>query len=106
MKQVLALPRRVASRLQPSQRDTLVGAFSYHHSYAEDIIAGTSQASTIVLQVARADRGVINKAFEQVKRKRQIPRRIILINKYGEVVSLTRADILKSNGRNKLKGFL
>lgn len=77
-----------------------------YNTIAEDIIAGTSQASTIVLQVARADRGVINKAFEQVKRKRQIPRRIILINKYGDVVSLTRADILKNNGRNKLKGFL
>ena len=77
-----------------------------YNTIAEDIIDGTIQASTIVLQVARADRGVMNKAFEQVKRKHKIPRRIILINKYGKTVSLTRADILKNNGRNKLKGFL
>lgn len=86
--------------------DFKVSYSTNYNTIAEGIIKGVGQAEILVLNIMRADRGIFNNVIEQLKRKKCIPREMLLMNKYGEVVSLTYADIIKNNGKNKLKGFL
>ena len=76
-----------------------------YNTIAEDIIDGQDQAKTIIIKATRIDKGIFNDVANQLKRKRKIPSEIILINKYNKIISLTYADIIKNNGKNKLKGF-
>ncbi len=76
------------------------------NTLGEDLIDGFAQAKNIVLKVPNMDAGRLCEALDQVKRKIDNYGNIILINKNGKFLEITRRDIKTGRYRFKVKGFL
>ncbi len=66
-----------------------------HNTIAEDLSHGFEQADTVVLKMMRGDAGTFKRVIEQLQRKKCPIGNICLINKYGKVIELTKADLAK-----------
>lgn len=77
-----------------------------HNTIAEDLSHGFEQADTVVLKMMRGDAGTFKRVIEQLQRKKCPIGNICLINKYGKVIELTKADLTKDKYLKKIKGKL
>lgn len=77
-----------------------------HNTIAEELIKGISQAETIALKLENADLGTFREVVEQLKRKNSIPRKLIVINRYGKTKILEQRELRSSKYEKLLKGFL
>ncbi|WP_296928918.1 hypothetical protein [Porphyromonas sp.] len=77
-----------------------------HNTIAEELIKGVSQAETIALKLENADLGTFRKVVEQLKRKNSIPRKLIVINRYGKTKMLEQRELRSGKYKKLLKGFL
>ena len=77
-----------------------------HNTIAEELIKGVSQAETIVLKLENADLGTFREVVEQLKRKNSIPRKLIVINRYGKTKMLEQRELRSGKYKKLLKGFL
>lgn len=77
-----------------------------YNTLGEDLIDGFWQANNIVLKAPNMDTGRLCSAIEQVKRKMDNYGNIMIINKSGDVIEISRRDIKSGRFRIKLKGFL
>lgn len=77
-----------------------------HNTIAEELIKGISQAETIALKLENADLGTFREVVEQLKRKNSIPRKLIVINRYGKTKILEQRELRSGKYEKLLKGFL
>ena len=77
-----------------------------HNTIAEELIKGISQAETIALKLENADLGTFREVVEQLKRKNSIPRKLIVINRYGKTKILEQRELRSGKCEKLLKGFL
>jgi hypothetical protein len=77
-----------------------------YNTLAEDLIDGFVQANYIVLENPNMDAGMFKSAIKQVVRKTNKYGNIILINKYGKHIEISRRDIKIGRYKLMIKGFL
>ena len=97
--------------VQIGKKDWRLADFKYstttnHNTIAEELIKGVSQAGTIVLKLENADLGTFREVVEQLKRKKSIPRKLIVINRYGKTKMLEQRELRSGKYKKLLKGFL
>ena len=71
-----------------------------------DITHAFEQAECCVLKVLEADKGILCNALGYMVRNNIYMKDVIVINKYGEHISLSSKEIIGGKYKHKLKGFL
>ena len=77
-----------------------------YNTIAEDIVKGVKQADSIALKLVNADLGSFSEVVKQLKRKKSVPKTMIVINKYGKTRIIERRELLSGKYKKHLKGFL
>ena len=77
-----------------------------YNTIAEDIVKGVKQADSIALKLVNADLGSFSEVVKQLKRKKSVPKTMIVINKYGKTRIIERRELLNGKYKKHLKGFL
>lgn len=70
------------------------------------LVKGFRQADTIVLQLMNMDRGKFRETIDYMRRNNLHIGDIILMNRLGEIVELSRKMLKKGGYINKIQGFL
>lgn len=76
------------------------------NTLAKELEHGFKQAKTLVLKPARLDSGLFNEAIDYLLRNEISYGNIVLLNKYGKVLTITHKDIKNGRYHRKTKGFL
>lgn len=76
------------------------------NTLAKELEHGFEQAGTIVLKLKNMDAGVFNEAIDYVLRKGIPHGSIILMNKYGKTVELSKKEIKTGIYKKAVKRFL
>lgn len=71
-----------------------------------DLKKGFTQANTIALKLFRMDGGEFKKAIEYLKRNEVYYGNLILLNKYGRHIILTKNSLATGKYKKMIKGFL
>ena len=71
-----------------------------------DLEHGFQQANTIVLKLSNMDTGAFKKAIEYLLRNGLPFGDVILLNKYGKILQVSKRDFHTSIYRKRIKGFL
>ena len=71
-----------------------------------DLVHGFQQANTIVLKLLNMDAGTFKNAIEYLLRNNLPFGDIILLNKYGKKIQLSKKDFHTSIYKKRIKGFL
>lgn len=72
----------------------------------KDLIDGFNKADCVVLKLKNGNTDMFINAIEEIKRKNEPVKNMILINEYGKDIELTKKQILNGKYKHKIKGKL